>query len=58
MLHFNDFVAGRKRFYNLSRGLCISAAKHCRKMTHSSDTSKENLLSLFNIVTLGRFCDL
>ena len=23
---------GRKRFYNLSRRLCISASKHCRKM--------------------------
>ena len=34
MLCLNDFVAGRKGFYNLSRGLCISASKHstCRKM--------------------------
>ena len=31
MLHLSDFVAGRKRFYNLSRGLSISASKHCRK---------------------------
>ena len=46
MLHLSDFVAGTKRFYNLSRGLCISATKHCRKMkfTHSSDTSKKKLL--------------
>ena len=28
----SDFVAGRKRFYNLSKDLCISASKHCRKM--------------------------
>ena len=28
----NDFVAARKRFYNLRRGLCISASQHCRKM--------------------------
>ena len=32
MLRFNDFVAARKRYYNLSRGLFISASKHCRKM--------------------------
>ena len=32
MLRLNDFVAARKRYYNLSRGLFISASKHCRKM--------------------------
>ena len=32
MLCLSDFVAGKKRFYNLSRGLCISASNHCRKM--------------------------
>ena len=32
MVRFSDFVASRKRFYNLSRGLCISALKRCRKM--------------------------
>ena len=53
MLFFYDFVAARKRFYNLSRRLFISASKHCRKMncrkiwnTHSSNTSKQNLLIL------------
>ena len=54
MLRLSDFVGGRKRFYNLSGGLCISASKHCRKMkfrTHSSDTSKEILL------ILSRFSD-
>ena len=45
MLCLSDFVAGRKRFYNLSRGLCISASKHYRN-THSSETTKENLLLL------------
>ena len=49
MLRLNDFVAARKRFYNLSMELFISASKHCRKMkfrTHSSNTSKQNLLIL------------
>ena len=49
MSRMSDFVEGRKRFYNLSRGLCISASKHCRKMkfrTHLFDTSKKNLLIL------------
>ena len=49
MLRLSDFLARRKRFYNLRRGLCISASKQCRKMkfrTHSSDTSKKNLLIL------------
>ena len=32
MLRLSDFVAGIKRFYNLSRELCISAAKHSREM--------------------------
>ena len=32
MLSLSDFATGRKRFYNLSRGLCISASKHSRKM--------------------------
>ena len=32
MLRLNDFVAARKRYYNLSRGLFITASKHCRKM--------------------------
>ena len=32
MLRLNDFVVARKRFYDLSRGLFISASKHCRKM--------------------------
>ena len=46
-LQYSDFVTGRKRFYNLSRGLCISASKYCRKMkfrTYVLDTSKKNLL--------------
>ena len=50
MLRLSDFVAGRKRFYNLSRGLCISASKHCGKMkfrTHIHLTLiKENLFIL------------
>ena len=48
MLRLSDFVAGRKKFYNLSRGLCISVRKKMQEEqidnTHSSDTSKENLL--------------
>ena len=32
MLGLSDFITGRKRFFNLSRGLCISASKHCWKM--------------------------
>ena len=32
MLCLNDFVAARKRYYNLSRGRFISASKDCRKM--------------------------
>ena len=31
-LRLSDFVAGRKRSYNLSRGLCILASKYCRKI--------------------------
>ena len=33
MLRLSDFIAGRKRFYNLSRRLCILARKHSRKKT-------------------------
>ena len=32
MLHLSDFVVGRKRFYNLSKGVYISTLEHCRKM--------------------------
>ena len=32
MLRLSDLVAPRKRLNNLSRGLCISASKHFRKM--------------------------
>ena len=32
MLRLSVFVAGRKRIYNPSMGLSISASKHCRKM--------------------------
>ena len=32
MLCLCDFVTCRKRYYNQSRGVCISALKHCRKM--------------------------
>ena len=32
MLRLNDFDAARKRYYNLSRWLFISASKNCRKM--------------------------
>ena len=32
MLRLNDFVTARKIYYNLSRGLFISASKYCRKM--------------------------
>ena len=50
ILLMSDFVAARKRFYTPSRGLplCISASKHCSKIqnTHSSNTSKQNLLIL------------
>ena len=52
MLCLSDFVAGRKRFYILSRGLYISASKHCRKMkfrTHIHLTSKENVLILSHL---------
>ena len=47
MLRLSDFVTGRKRFYYLSRGLCISDLKHSRTMKFricSSDISKQNLL--------------
>ena len=46
MLRLSDFVVGRKRFHNLSKGLCISASKHRKMLTsiRSSDTSKQNLL--------------
>ena len=33
MLRLSDFVTGREKLYNLSRVLCISASKRCRKMT-------------------------
>ena len=50
MLRLNDFVAARKRYYNLSRGLFISSPKHCRKMkfrTHIHPTQvSKNLLIL------------
>ena len=47
MLHLNDFVEARKRYYNMSRGNFISASEHCRKMnfrTHSSNTSKQKFI--------------
>ena len=50
MLCLIDFVAGRRRFYNLSMGLCIPASIHCRKTKLecicSVGTSKESLLIL------------
>ena len=32
MLRLSDFLTCRKRYYDQSRGVCISALKHCRKM--------------------------
>ena len=48
MLRLSDFVAEKKRFYNLSRGLCISASKPVGRwnLERTSDTSKDNLLIL------------
>ena len=58
MLLLSNFVAAGKRIYNLGRGLCISASKHCRKMKfrkHTSNTSEQNLIIL---ICLSDFYDL
>ena len=54
MLRLNDFVTARKRFYNLSRGLFISASKHCRKMkfrTHIHLTLVSKMLCFSDFMT-------
>ena len=52
MLRLSDFVTCRKRYYNQSRGIDISALEHCRMMKFRtylpSDTSKHN----FYVVTV------
>ena len=50
----SDFVADRKRFYNLSIGLFISATKHCRKMIFRAHI---HLTLVRNIKILSRLSD-
>ena len=52
MLRLNDFVVARKRFYNMSRGLCISASKHCRKMKFTTHIHLTLVSKISNIVML------
>ena len=46
------YVAARKRFYNLSKGLFISVSKHCRKMKFRTHIHQTLISKIFNIVML------
>ena len=52
MLRLSDFVVGRKRFYNLGRGLGTSASKHCRKMIFRTHLHLTLVSKIINIVML------
>ena len=55
MLRLSDFIAGRKRFYNLSRRLCILARKHSRKKTFITHIHLTVERKVINIVMLSDF---
>ena len=55
MLRLSDFTAGMKRFYNLSRRLCILARKHSRKKTFITHIHLTVERKVINIVTVSDF---
>ena len=55
MLHLSDFVTCRKRYYNQSRGLYISALEHCKKMEITTCLHLTSMSNFFMLSLLSDF---
>ena len=52
MLRLSDFVMGRKRFHNLSRGLCISGLECKWEVEIQYVNSSDHINTIFTNATL------